>query len=356
MRSPFDNIRILMPKELLDKAFLKAKKSNAQVPERAGALMRGIRKETRRIEVVSTILTEELKKMVESIPNLTEIPEFYSKLCHLLVNNDELKLSLGKLNGTVPVITKLAKDTVKEISKCKNAKECAHLRKTYYGRISSIINKQKETLEYLTQAADKLRTVPHLNLNMPCVVCAGAPNVGKSSLTAKISTFTPEISEYPFTTKGILIGNYKDEANFVYFQVVDTPGILDRPMENRNWIEQQAILALNLIASLVLFVFDPTMTSGYTFEHQKNLYFEIKEKFADPKNIAVKVIINKIDLATPEEVQKIIDELKLNQNDYLEVNAKEGENTDKVIQFIISHFKDKQFVRELIHRVKRKKS
>jgi nucleolar GTP-binding protein len=345
MRSPFDNIRILMPKELLDKAFLKAKKSNAQVPERAGALMRGVRKETRRVEIVSAILTEELKKMVESIPNLTEIPEFYSKLCHLLVNNDELKLSLGKLSGTVPVIVKLAKDTVKEISRCKNARECANLRKTYYGRISSIINKQKETLEYLTAAVKKLQSVPDLNLNLPCVVCAGAPNVGKSSLTAKISTFTPEISEYPFTTKGILIGNYKDEANFVYFQVVDTPGILDRPMESRNTIEQQAILALNLIASLVLFVFDPTVTSGYTFEHQKKLYFEIKEKFADPKNIGIRVIINKIDLATPDVIKRVIDELKLSEGEYLKVNAKDGENTDKVIQFIKTYFKEKEFVR-----------
>ena len=143
--------------------------------------------------------------MVEAIPNLSEIPEFYSKLCHLLVDNDELKLAVAKINGIITVIIKLSKDTVRTISRAKNARECADIRKAYYGRISSIINKQNGTLEYLTEAVKKLQTVPDLNLTLPCVVCAGAPNVGKSSITAKISSFEPEISEYPFTTKGILI-------------------------------------------------------------------------------------------------------------------------------------------------------
>jgi nucleolar GTP-binding protein len=345
MRSPFDNIRILMPKDLLDKAFHRAKKSNAQVPQRAGALLQGIRKETRRVEVVSSNLTDDLKKMVEAIPNLSEIPEFYSKLCHLLVDNDELKLAVAKINGIIPVIIKLSKDTVRTISRAKNARECADIRKAYYGRISSIINKQNGTLEYLTEAVKKLQTVPDLNLTLPCVVCAGAPNVGKSSITAKISSFEPEISEYPFTTKGILIGNYKDEANFVFFQVVDTPGILDRPMEDRNSIEQQAILALNLIASLVLFVIDPTLTSGYTIDHQIRLYQEIKEKFADPKNITMKIIINKIDMATEEEINHVITTMKLEDHDYLLVNAKDGKNTEKIVQYVINHFKENQFLR-----------
>ena len=100
-------------------------------------------------------------------------------------------------------------------------------------------------------------------------------------------------------------------------------------MEDRNSIEQQAILALNLIASLVLFVIDPTLTSGYTIDHQIRLYQEIKEKFADPKNITMKIIINKIDMATEEEINNVITTMKLEDNDYLLVNAKDGKNTEK---------------------------
>ena len=85
-----------------------------------------------------------------------------------------------------------------------------------------------------------MEEVPPIDLSFPCVVIAGYPNVGKSTMVGNLSSAKPQVSEYPFTTKQIFIGSYKDEYGGSYFQVIDTPGILDRPMFERNNIEKQA--------------------------------------------------------------------------------------------------------------------
>jgi nucleolar GTP-binding protein len=54
----------------------------------------------------------------------------------------------------------------------------------------------------------------------------------------------------------------------IYFQqVIDTPGILDHPLEDRNTIEMQAITALAHIRSAVLYFMDVS-ESYNTLEQQ----------------------------------------------------------------------------------------
>ncbi|XP_075487400.1 uncharacterized protein LOC142526728 [Primulina tabacum] len=71
--------------------------------------------------------------------------------------------------------------------------------------------------------------VVDLETHTPCLV--GAPNVGKSSLVRLLSTAKPEVCiwtvyNYPFTTRGILMGHIN--SSFQNFQVTDTPGLLRR--------------------------------------------------------------------------------------------------------------------------------
>ena len=51
-------------------------------------------------------------------------------------------------------------------------------------------------------------------------------------------------------------------------QFVDTPGILDRPAEERNPIERQALSAMMNVASVILFILDPSEHCGYPMEVQ----------------------------------------------------------------------------------------
>lgn len=52
------------------------------------------------------------------------------------------------------------------------------------------------------------------------------------------------------------------------YQVVDTPGILDHPLEERNTIEMQAVTALAHLQCCVLYFIDISEQCGYTIKEQ----------------------------------------------------------------------------------------
>ncbi|MFH1788340.1 MAG: GTPase, partial [Candidatus Altiarchaeota archaeon] len=105
------------------------------------------------------------------------------------------------------------------------------------------------------------------------------------------------IASYPFTTQGILMGYVK--VGHMSVQVIDSPGLLDRPMEDRNKIELQAALALSELADCILFVVDPTVD----VEPQFKLYEEVSQNF----DVRIVVAINKVDVASKEEVCLVSD-------------------------------------------------
>ena len=78
--------------------------------------------------------------------------------------------------------------------------------------------------------------------------------------------------------------------------MVDTPGLLDRPMDNRNAIELQAIAAIQHIGSLCIFLMDITEDCGTSLEEQHNLLDEVKELLPD---IDIMVVVSKADLMDP---------------------------------------------------------
>lgn len=85
----------------------------------------------------------------------------------------------------------------------------------------------------------------------------------------------------------------------VGLQVVDTPGILDHPLEDRNTIEMQAITALAHLRSAVLYFLDPSEQCGHTLEQQKSLFDSIRPLF---NNKPLIVVANKTDVMRRSEL------------------------------------------------------
>ena len=58
------------------------------------------------------------------------------------------------------------------------------------------------------------------------------------------------------------------ESFYWLFQVIDTPGILDHGLEDRNTIEMQAITALAHIRAAILYIMDLSEQCGHSLEEQ----------------------------------------------------------------------------------------
>jgi len=338
MKNPFNEFfHVPNSQELLDIAFKKAMKSTAQVSLNAPIIVKAKKKEFKRVQLAVQDIIDRILNIIKSVPVIDELPDFYKELASLLVDIDKLKLTLGRLNGILPILSQIQREYLKKIKRIEVPKEGDRLRRSVFGRVSSIIKKRNEDLVYLNDIRGKLREIPSLDSDVPCIVVAGYPNVGKSSIVKLISTNKKiEVQEYPFTTKKLNIGHLLIEKDFdtIRLQIIDTPGILDRPMAERNYMELQAILALRLISDLILFIFDPTPACGYSIDSQIDLYNEIKQNFAKEGKIEMVIILNKMDLANSSEIEYLKEKLKLNSKQIILTNASTGENVDKIINLL----------------------
>jgi nucleolar GTP-binding protein len=106
----------------------------------------------------------------------------------------------------------------------------------------------------------------------------------------KITRANVDVQPYAFTTKSLFVGH--TDYKYLRWQVIDTPGILDHPLEQRNTIEMQAITALAHLTCSVLYFMDISEQCGFTIEQQCNLFRSIQPLFANKQLV---VVINKID-------------------------------------------------------------
>jgi len=343
MNNPFNEFyHVPSSKELLDIAFKRGMKSSAQVSKNAPILIKAKRKESKRIKVVIEELVNRILSIIKMVPIIDDLPDFYKELASILVDIDKLKLSLGKLNGILPILSSIEREHLRRLKKIELPKEGDQIRRAAFGRISSIINKQDKNLKFLNSIRGDLRRIPTIDYTLPCIVVAGYPNVGKSSIVKNISTNKKiVVKEYPFTTKQLNMGHLEIEGKYekIKIQCLDTPGILDRAMSKRNKIELQAILALRLISDVILFIFDPTPACGYDITSQIELFHEIKQNFSQEGKIEIIIVFNKIDLAKESEINYLKESLNLTDDEFYLTNALTGENLDKLIKVLKDRYR-----------------
>jgi ribosome-interacting GTPase 1 len=88
---------------------------------------------------------------------------------------------------------------------------------------------------------------------LPQIALVGLPNVGKSQLLAQLTHATPEIAEYPFTTRMFLPG-IMDYQNF-HIQLVDLPALAAEHLE--FWVPEMIKNADAVLLIIDLSLSDP---------------------------------------------------------------------------------------------------
>jgi nucleolar GTP-binding protein len=284
----FEIPTVLSAEEILDKAFKKASKVDYHGRTRLDSV-REIN--IGKLKSVSDVIVSTMGRYVKAFPSIDRQSPFYSELIDVTIGRDRLKKSLGAMDWCRGNVSRVAKDARREIVAASTISRIDQVRRGAYGRISSLVKQVDKELTFLAKARNTMRKFPAVNPDDMTIVVAGAPNVGKSALVARISTAKPRVAVYPFTTQEISVGTF--EKKYVRYQVIDTPGLLDRELSERNPMELRAILALRHLADLILFIFDPTETCGYPISQQEHMLETIRSEFT---GVPVVEVENKSDL------------------------------------------------------------
>uniref|UniRef100_A0A672NTH2 Nucleolar GTP-binding protein 1 n=1 Tax=Sinocyclocheilus grahami TaxID=75366 RepID=A0A672NTH2_SINGR len=262
----------------------------------------------RKVKFTQQNYHDRLSQILTDFPKLDDVHPFYADLMNVLYDKDHFKLALGQINIAKNLIDNVAKDYVRLMKYGDSLYRCKQLKRAALGRMCTILKRQKQSLEYLEQVRQHLSRLPTIDPNTRTLLLCGYPNVGKSSFINKVTRADVEVQPYAFTTKSLFVGHM--DYKYLRWQVVDTPGILDHPLEERNTIEMQAITALAHLRAAVLYVMDVSEQCGHALSQQLELFNNIRPLFANKPLI---VMANKCDVRKiselSEENQKIFVDL-----------------------------------------------
>jgi nucleolar GTP-binding protein len=278
-----------------------------------------------------------------------------------------LPVILSDIHEARKMILEAAKDW---IFKIKNADTSRNANLYTEEGIESLIQLYETyaspSIHQLMEIQKSLRTTPIVQVDTPAVVLVGAPNVGKSSIVRAISSATPEVNNYPFTTRGMTLGhvevfwssdptnqfNTNNGSNITSIgsgggshivkamvpdprrkpgsvspevvkgkyafsqlcQIMDSPGLLVRPDEERNEMEALTLAAMQHLPTAVCYVMDLTGNAGDKcsgIEDQLILRKEMRTRF--PRRPWID-IVSKYDLGVEDSVLRQLEELLTNED------------------------------------------
>ena len=251
----------------------------------------------RKVMFTKDAFVEKLQGILNEFPVLDNMHPFTSSLMNVLYDKNHYKLALGQINTARHLIEQVAKDYVRLIKFGDSLYRCKQLKRAALGRMATVMRRNKDPLAYLEQVRQHISRLPAIDPNTRTLVICGYPNVGKSSFINKVTRADVDVQPYAFTTKSLFVGHM--DYKYLRWQVIDTPGILDHPLEEMNTIEMQAITALAHLRSAVLYFMDLSEQCGYSIEAQVQLFNSIKPLFANKPTF---LVINKIDVAKLDDL------------------------------------------------------
>ncbi len=151
----------------------------------------------------------------------------------------------------------------------------------------------------------------------------GYPNAGKSSLLAALSNAKPEIASYPFTTLSPNLGVV--EKDLERFTLADIPGIIEDAHKGKGLgLDFLRHISRTRLLAYVLDISEEPMKTLESLQHELREY--------DPKllELPALVVLNKIDLAEPQDIDEANKDLTKFGLPIIAISASENINTEEL--------------------------
>ncbi|WP_049928049.1 NOG1 family protein [Halopiger goleimassiliensis] len=328
--------------ELIDKAFSRA--------ARAGKAKGGLEAQQSMLQTAANIISDNLENVVTAWPDFAyedEVHPFYYELADAILEStaganrettgvDALRQSLSEVMWASRKAREIHEEYQPRLRKTDVDTARKH-RKQAFARLADVVEQIEADLLFVNEARNALRDLPDIDPEEPTIVVAGYPNVGKSSFVNEVTSARGETASYPFTTKGIGVGHFEGAdlsaesertersamRNHIRYQIVDTPGLLDRPPAERNEIETQAISAIEHLGDCMLVVLDPSGECGYPLASQLELRDDVADRFAE---VPVLTVANKSDR------REVWDDLAAEMDADYTMSVETGENVETVLE------------------------
>ncbi|KAH8093188.1 hypothetical protein DFH11DRAFT_1887610, partial [Phellopilus nigrolimitatus] len=176
----------------------------------------------RKVKFTQDTFDEKLGAILTEFPMLDDLHPFLASLMNVLYDKNHYKLALGQLRTARHLIDQVAKDYVRLLK---------------FG-----------------DSATASCTSAAIDPNTRTLLSVRIPERRKSSFLNKVTRADVDVQPYAFTTKSLFVGHL--DYKYLRWQVIDTPGILDHPLEDMNTIEMQSITALAHLKACVLYFID----------------------------------------------------------------------------------------------------
>ncbi|ERS98180.1 nucleolar GTP-binding protein [Sporothrix schenckii 1099-18] len=246
---------------------------------------------TRKVKFTAEAFAEKLTSIITTFPRLADLHPFHSSLFNVLYDADHYKIALSHLSGAKNTIETIARDYVRLLKYSQSLYQAKTLKRAALGRMSTLMRRLKDSLAYLEEVRQHIGRLPSIDPMTRTLLVFGLPNTGKSSFVRSVSRSDTPVDSYAFTTKSLFCGHF--DHDYLRYQVIDTPGVVDKPLEDMTTIEMQSISALAHINCAVLFFLDPSENCGYPLETQCALFKSLAPIFAQR---SVYLVSNKSDI------------------------------------------------------------
>ena len=222
---------------------------------------------SQRVDAMASTLSVALRTQQKAFREvMSGLPPFQAALAELTLAAQErdggrslrnVEADFDRLRRSV---VRAGKEATSLTSKAATSREAAEVAEAGLESVEAAFEAESGALDELIATAGRLRRLPRPAADEPVLVLVGMPNVGKSSIVTATSTGTPEINDYPFTTRVLKMGHVIGKAG--RYQVMDTPGVLHRAEAERNPMEGLTLAAVEHLPSAVVFVMDLSGTCG----------------------------------------------------------------------------------------------